>query len=331
MEKITIISVYHSDNSRKLLECNEEFARERNQGAPWEWIAVYNTPEDYAGVHADANRFTLLPGMPMSELEKTLEPWQQSVRAGYHHIRALEKAFPLVTSRFVLILDSDFYLVYPHWVKAVLSYMKEKNLAFLGPPWHPRWWKKKRYFPVHHALFIDTHALPLSLIMLDPQYTTAGQIPTWENLERRLLGKMPFLRVLPRAFLRRLHIGASRDASYAFYQKYYRSALRYELFTPVHNPFIGMSAWRKSFKQFVRLAVPDRLSYVPRPGTYSTRTFKERGYFNASGRGWEEFVWQDRPFGFHMRSFGRGYHRPFEKDYAALDEGLEDFVRVMPA
>ena len=326
---LTIISVYHSDKSREFLELNEQLARTFNSGRSWEWVAVNNTPLNYTGAHASKERFTLCKGIPQEELKDILEPWQWEMRGSYHHMMALYKAFPLVKTRYALILDGDFYLIYPHWVREVLAYIKAHNLALLGPPWHPRWWKKARYFPIHHALFIDTEKLPLASLDLMPTYKGPDDFPNLENRERGIAWSknIPFIQTLMRKLAQRAYIGASRDAWYAMHRKYYRSSLRYELLTPVHNPFVGMPSFIKIIKQIFRIFIPDRLSYVPYPWTYTTRSFKDRGYFDAAGQGWGEFLGQGKPFGVHLRSTPGRAVRNRDEELLILTSGLEMFTR----
>ena len=53
---------------------------------------------------------------------------------------------------------------------------------------------------------------------------------------------------------------------------------------------------------FAETFLPDRLRYIPRrKDSYTAIGFRGYGYLNTLASGWEVFVWQGVPFGFHMR------------------------------
>ena len=45
--EITILSVYHSKESRELLKINAELTRKLNPGVDFEWILADNTPANF--------------------------------------------------------------------------------------------------------------------------------------------------------------------------------------------------------------------------------------------------------------------------------------------
>lgn len=320
--ELTIISAYHSDNSRKLLERNEAFARRFLGNVSWTWIAVDNTPSDYTGTHPDPARFNVIKGVPYAEYLQTLEPWQRPISAGYHHVHAIHTGFANAKTRFVLILDGDLYVVYPNWLKEVLKYMSDHQVAMFGTPWHPRWWKKVRYYPIHHGLFIDTALVPLSDLDFYPKYQSAAELSDNKALWLEPLMHIPGLKWFAHALRGRLLIGSSKDASYAVYLRYKRSSLKREMLTPVLHPYAQLQPLSRIMHRIFDFMLPDRLSYTPRLGTYITRGFKECGYPDADGMGWEEFMWRGKPFGFHMRSYGSAGKRSAEESFALLDETL---------
>ncbi|MBP9711286.1 MAG: hypothetical protein KBD50_03475 [Candidatus Pacebacteria bacterium] len=324
--ELTIISAYHSDTSRHLLEKNEEFARTLLGRAPWTWIAVDNTPADYAGTHPNREHFQVIKGVPYVEYLQTLEPWQKPISAGFHHVQAIHKAFAESKTRFVLILDGDLYLVYRNWAEEVLRHMKEHQVAMLGTPWHPRWWKKVRYYPIHHALFIDTSLVPLSQIDLFPKYN--GPEDLTENRYGWLapFSRVPWLRPFANALRGRLLIGTSKDASYDMYVRFRNSELVLQTLTPVLHPYEQARPLKRFISRVVDYVATDRLSYTPRVGTYTTKGFKEHGCPDADGNGWEEFMWQGKPFGFHMRSYGNAGRRTPEENVTLLSQTLRYFV-----
>jgi hypothetical protein len=56
-------------------------------------------------------------------------------------------------------------------------------------------------------------------------------------------------------------------------------------------------------KRVIHAMTPGFVSPVPkRPGYCSPRGFASMGAPDVGALGWEEFVWQDRPFAFHVGS-----------------------------
>lgn len=78
----------------------------------------------------------------------------------------------------------------------------------------------------------------------------------------------------------------------------------------------------------IDFVLPDELSFVPKGKDYfAIKGFRERGFPDLDARGWEEFLWKDQPFGFHVRS------QPKVKDkeslkahYRDVESTLESFL-----
>ena len=70
--------------------------------------------------------------------------------------------------------------------------------------------------------------------------------------------------------------------------------------------------------------LPDRWSLLPQQADYfTTPASKNYGLPDLDARGWEEFVWQDRPFGFHVRS------QPKLKGQESLADHLAEVQEVL--
>ena len=316
MNELTMCSVYHSSGSKRLLELNREFTETLNTSRAWNWLVADNTPLGYTD-HVDPKKFTVIKAMPFTELLKTgLSEELRAVWPSIHHGSAINLSLPHIHTRFALILDSDFYIVVPEWIEKVITHMKKNKIALMGVPWHPRWWKKIRNFPAHHALFIDGEQIPFTELDFLPQYTDSKRPP------RRKTYNIPCMNMVS---ARRL-VGGSRDTSYALYEKYGHGTVRVETLIPVFKFPLERRFFMRALKNCMRYVIPDRYSYTQREGTYSPVGFKERGYFDAGHEGWEEFIWNDQPFGFHMRRASVGKNRDQEEEFATLKRGLQSFV-----
>ncbi len=301
--EITVYSVYHSEKTRRFTELNYDTARRLNPDVFFHWVAADNSPASLEP-KIDKNKFEVIAGF--SELPPGVPDW---CRPSFFHTLALNKivAEARPKSRFVLIIDADFLIIYPNWIKSEIEHMQKNNLVFLGAPYHPRDYTKTRYFPSVVCLFIDTAKVDLNGVDFRPQYPEVLSKLDHKVYEETWVEK--FLKKLKKwtgLYLgRRFKIGTSRDSGYYFYKKYYKSDLASECLTPVFRikgfaggPKVDFGPRDLSVEKFL----PDRLSFIPKKKNYFSETgFRERGYFDAVGSGLEEYLWNDRPFGFHFR------------------------------
>jgi hypothetical protein len=334
---LTICSV--SFHSRKFLELNRDLTTRLNPGfSGGNWNVVENTPDGSAErFDFDDHRFAVAPGVDAPRLDDLPEKRRERWRGSYHHGAALNQCVAGVRTRFVLVLDPDFFLVRENWIGEVTAHMAENDLTFFGVPWHPRWYRKYRYFPCVHCLFIDRSRVDLRGVDFLPDLAgNPARIlsDVWAKHMRLLAQKRTLeawweilkqpRRAVAEDWKQRKLIGTSRDTGFRLRETYARDGHhRYGVVEPVFRPEIDgftpqpphVSGLQTS--RLVRLLVPDRFDYVPkRPDYFTGKSFRERGYVDVAYYGWEEFVWQDRPFGFHVRGF-----KQREQGHETLDTG----------
>ena len=292
--KLTICSVCHSEENRKLLELNHALASKLNPQKNWVWMVADNTPAGKLAEIMDPQKFKVVPGLTMEKLVSSLNPVFLNMKAGFHHSTAVHGMIPYVKTRFFLLLDSDLYIVRPGWINEVLGHMEKEGLAAFDVPWHPRWYKKPRYLPATHSIFVDSLKLKLSELNFFPQ------LPSPRPAGR--LKSLPLPAGLKNIFLGRTQIGVSRDMGFIIGEKLLNEGLKYECAIPVFRPEASL----------LNFLLPDRFSYAPkRRGSYTKTSFGDLGYPDyAFASGAEEFMWQGRPFCFHLRghktNLGRG-------------------------
>ncbi len=233
----------------------------------------------------------------------------------YHHAYNLEYALTKVKTRFAIVLDPDLYVVRPNWLPEILTRMETEQLAVFGVPWNPRYFQKYRYFPATHFMVIDFRKIPKRDVNLIPDLL--GHIPSfdptfwrtfsamkWGDRLRHLMGNLPT--AIREDIAQRHLIGKSRDSGYRFFEACQaRLETRIETAAPVFAmtdafipPTVSTLQQNRLTAQFVR----DERSYLPLKEDYLTGIgFKERGYPDFRGLGWEEFIWKDEPFAFHIR------------------------------
>jgi len=298
---LTILSVYHSRESRELLFINGELTKKLNPGINIQWLVADSTPD---GLSDTAERgFTVIRG---AEKHNFLPKW---IRPSFQHAESLNLLLPRIRTRFALVLDIDFFIVYPQWAREIVSHMQEAELGFFGVPWHPIYYRKFRYFPSHHSLFIDGHKVRLDTLDFKPQYDF--------SLKKRPLGS--FLRGI--VMRERGRIGQSRDTGYAIFSKYANGDVGYECAVPV---------W-ETRASFIDKLLPDRFSYLPKNSGYFSRSgFQKMGFFDVKKHQWEEFLWKEKPFGFHLRGLYRRKGTN-EADFGLVRFALENFIQAKTA
>ena len=278
--KLTICSVYHSLAAKRLLELNYEFTRTCNLHTDIRWIVADNTPADFSEKLETGEKFIIVPGA--GEIGG-VPKWMWGT---CQHSRALKHAISEVTTRFAVILDMDFYIVIPEWMQAIPQYMIENNLAFFGVPWHPVHHRKWRYFPSPHTLFVDLHKINREELIFEPQYTAILHPSFLVRLKERMIKK-----ILPKHLQGRLDINSFPDTGYPIYERF-AEKMKYECPQPVF----------RASPSFVDRLLPDQFSFVPKRRDYFTTIgFRERGLPDCAGKRWEEFIWEGRPYGFHIR------------------------------
>jgi len=312
MEKecLTICTV--SFDSRRYLESSWKLISRLNENNDnWQFIIVNNNPEipDSKVLGISDGRCNIIKGFSLDEIP------DRNGRNSYHHGVALNKGIRHIKTRFALIVDPDFYIVRKSWINDVVTYMLKKDIVFFGAPWHPRWYAKQRYFPCPHCLFIDLGRVNVNELDFIPDSFFIGTISHGNERES---------------------IGSSKDTGYRISNKYsqVKSGLRYECVVPVFRPASDICINSHTLgwtNRVIEYFLPDRLCYIPkRTGYYSDTGFRELGYPDVRGmKDWEEFLWENIPFGFHLRCYAQSrLISGADEELSALSSVIEKFISI---
>lgn len=315
---LTILSVNYK--SKQYLDYNFSLTKNNNKKNnihKWEWIIVNNSLDEFENFAKLNNNFRIITGVEMPDLDK-------EIRGSYHHAEALNKGLKYVDSRFLLVLDPDFYIIRNNWIAEVLNYMVKKELAFFGAPWHPKYITKYRYFPCVHCMFIDLHKVSKNDLNFMPELikTTSSNASAdkldffnylwhiYSQLHKPFYGifKPIFGNIFNNLYARSA-IGCSNDTGVKLYRKFFHDKkIKREMLKPVYksekrNLPKQYSDHYKLTKFFDKI-LPDKLSYLPKKEHYFTKNgFKEHNYFDANAAGYDEFMWQEKIFGLHLRNY----------------------------
>ena len=277
---LTLVSVKYG-SSDWLLE-NAKLYHALNANQPYEWLVVNNDHD--SGFLEHSNNFRILPGV-----ERT----PRADRGSYHHAAALMSALPEVKSRYLLILDQDFFVIRPNWMTELLDHMQHQNLAFFGSTWHPRWSYQYRYFPSVHFMLIDLEKIDLERLNFLPDIGGGW----WDNLVSNK--RIPF----PNFLRRSLQVGLYRDTGFRIQQTFKNS--RFECLIP-HFDLEQEVAKLEPTERFLTRILPEQLNIIPQnPLSFTAQSFLKTSSRFAYEQHWEEFFWQDSPFAFHLRRVGR--------------------------
>jgi len=288
------------------------------------WLIAENTPADAKDrLAATDSRFELVPGA-----SPQLVP-------NYQHTEALHACLKRADSRFVLVLDPDFYIVRPGWIATVLSHMQERNLSFFGVPWHPRNTDKYRYFPCVHCLFVDQQRVPVAQLDFRPDREDQPVMKyrsEFRPVAAASAGLTPLGQRISEAVWQISGLHSRRkdycDTGTRFYQRFHRDRSRpYELALPVLR-LPAEAPVRLSWRgRLLDALLPDSLCYLPkRRNSYTGSGLRERGYLRDAPAEWEEFMWNGAPFGFHMRRNRDKGVRDENAELAVLIRTVEDFA-----
>jgi hypothetical protein len=307
---LSICSV--SFNHRAHLVLNHEWTEHLNPGRAMRfWLVAENTPAGLPRLSRRDAGFAVREGAPRVHLPN------------YQHTIALNALLAEVSTRFLLVLDPDFFIVLPDWQAAVLDHMTRNGLAFFGVPWHPAHGDKYRYFPCVHCLFIDLHRVPRSALDFRPTWPDApGLDHDWPHDMRALLPPLERLwhGAADRAGMRTRRANYC-DSGTRLYWRFRNSRHhRHEVVQAVQRTFDRA----RLASRLVEWFLPDQYRYRPRKtGHIARRGLREEGLLDGAPAHWEEFMWDGRPFGFHVR---RNFRKD-EREEASELQWLERHLR----
>ena len=300
---LTICSV--SFHNAHHLALNWNFTRKLNaNGANIRWIVAENTPEGgHARLSSDDERFHVIAGVTGFH------------RVSYHHTEALQNTLRHVRTRFLLVLDPDFYIVRDGWCDEILTHMLRHELTIFGVPWHPKYTDKFRYFPTVHCVFVDLARIDIDALDFRPCGPDEPVHDVEAESDRRpKTGVFPLAAQLFDALTLRHRRKEFRDSGTRMYTRYAHDArIRYECAVPVYRR--PQRSWRS---RLIESLLPDSLCYLPkRRDSYTEKGFSEIGFGPEIPSNWEEFMWKGAPLGFHMRRNAKKVQR---NEMGELDE-----------
>jgi hypothetical protein len=287
-DDLTICSVTYGDGP--VLAVNRRLSERLNPGGLPRWLVVRNRPEQPADDALESDPgFDVVPGAEMGEHIDGQGP--RSV----HHALGMNLVPAHVSTRFVMYLDPDCFVLRPNWVEEVIAHMLERSLTTFGVPYHPRAAQKIRYIPCGVGMVVDTDRLSLEGVDWRPRTDVGAD-------------RMSFCDRLVDTALRRadsqhrLRIEASLDTGIDFYRRHRDQNLATECVQPVMLPMHLRSRLKHPRERVFEAILPDHFCLLPRrPGYFTDRGFAFHGHRDLANEGCEEYLWRDAPFAVHLR------------------------------
>ncbi len=335
---LTICTV--SFHNASLLNLNMSLTRELNQAENYQWIVVDNGG-DFPETDPHGSR--LLKGDPCSN--------QGELRGSYHHAQSLNKALAHVATRFVLVIDPDFFILRKNWIQDVLAHISRYGIGLWGAPYYPHATWKRRYVPAAYCMLIDLERIPKQKVDFTPEldeYHALFACSTWTLMRvlmghippalgttnrkalqdiagvllRNRLAAVPLSKLFPKLFY--VNTNISRDTGFKIQHEFgnreysmetIKSSYVNDLYSPKKNLLLELSA------RMYALLVPETLSIYPKRRDYATLArFADFDLPDLRGEfGWEEYFWQDQPFAMHIKSGTRKFE---DVGYARLKDIL---------
>lgn len=173
---LTICTVNYKTEA--ILGLNKRLLLQLNSSVDITWLVVNNTRYD------EERSSRPLLDTYFTELPCVARPKNIYGMDSYHHGFGLNSCLEHVHTRYMLVLDPDFFILMNDAILHVLLHMNKHGLAFFGAPWHPKYIKKYRDFPCPHCLFIDTDIAKVESLDFAPKYedgklTDRQFLPDW--------------------------------------------------------------------------------------------------------------------------------------------------------
>lgn len=305
-----------SFNSASEIKWNIALAKRLNAKTALHWFVAENSPPDsperLAETDIDA---TIVPGATGGHVPT------------YHHTIALANAISRARTRFVLVLDPDFFVVKNEWAIEMIQHMLANKLSILGVPWHPKLLGKYRYFPAVHCSLFDTERFPIGSIDFRPDYPDGNADPAWPagyDTRASYFTRRSFTRLLSKLPLMEPRRHFYTDTGGRLFKRYVRDpSVSYEVIDPVHDP----TRYRRDFHWSTKVLekiLPDELCYLPK----HYRDTRDAGFLHkyvgdSVPDSWQEFIWRGAPFGFHMQRTADTSSRSRQDEVAVVGRIIE--------
>lgn len=295
---ITILSVIYSHQTEDQILENYRLVSALNPSRSFHWVVGYNFSLKFPGPNVARFKETNLNLVRcLDNDDQTL--FNSPITGAQQHGAALNLLRRLVNTRFLLILDPDFFIIENDWINQVIGSMGDSGLSFFGSTWDPKNYKKFRGFPSIHCFFSDLSRVALNELDFGVEIQNRPKIsPIFQKIVKKLPNSIKLL-------FDRSMVQVNSDPGSAIYRKFGRSAHQSSTLIPYFQRFSTDRTLSLLYFLVLRLSdlfFPAEKRIIPDPRYYSKRNFSDHGCAIALPAQWEQFFWNHKPFAFHIRS-----------------------------
>jgi len=306
MKDISLVSVIYSKNSYLKFKKNYELVNKTNDTDRWIWYVGINNNLDIRGIDLISNNnIKYFNGV---DINYSIPP---SIRGSYNHGECLNKILYKINSKYLLIMDYDFYIIKNNWVNKVIRYMEESDIYVFGAPWHPKWITKYRDFPCVHFMILNLDEINKQLLDFCPDYDFQKLA-----IKNSFKTKIPnFIKnFLNNNYFRKLSlVGTSKDTGFKVYELL--KGKKNELLTPVFNVL------DHNYNNII-LTI-DKLIPQNKNLSLNRKAYEFQPFLISKKDKWEQFFWKREPFGFHIR----GEMNKDNDDIDCLNKNISNLIR----
>lgn len=264
-----------------------------------ETVNRFNPTEQYKWIVIDSSSGFDLSSVEDAKVykgpnEKLIQPFLFK-KASASNAISIDFGISKADTRFICIMDPDFFVVYPNWINKVVGYMEETGVGILSAPYNPMWYDKAHRM-TGHFMVIDTNRIPKVLIDFSPSmkefYWGAPNFPKW-------LGQ-------------RKHIRQHYDCGSQI-EEQFPDEIEYLL--PLYDWRTNPMAGRIS--RFLDKIVPKkwRMTRID----YPVLNAQISGPLSAT----ELYFWRGYPFAIHLRRYGQ---KVLKRDIKEVEMGMGDVL-----
>lgn len=229
------------------------------------------------------------------------------LNASYHHAEALNIGLKYVNSKILIVIDADFFAIYPEWIDHIVNSIKENKYLIWGSPYYPSYFTKYRYFPCAHFMAFNLQKININDLDFSPQLESY-------YLFQKKLNKCFVPKKVQPFFL----VGKSKDTGYLIYSIF--KNVKYFSLVPVLT--INKTLFGK-LKYLMSYILPEKFSLYPKSHkSFSINSFLP-AHYEVINKKWEEYYCGEKPFALHLRLGGNEFNN--ENSVRALRQ-LDEFV-----
>ena len=333
---LDIITVVSYD--REYFELNYNLTKNLNKDFDHKWIVVENKSDEAHGNYIPNIKKPKLnkenieyfkgidqKGENSRVIKKNGTTYTLNPKRNVYHAKGLSIGVEKSNSKYLLIIDPDFFVIKKNWIKEIINYMEINNIDIFSSPYHPvKDWIKPRFSPCVYFLLINTEKIKkknLNFLPPDP-----NELLSKKKIFKNKISSEFIIKTLIFSFgilfgdRYRYQIGKLGDVGFELLNTAINNKIKFEFTSPAIKKIKDLKLRRLLF-DFI---LPDNYKLVYKNNNFSYQTFKDFNYYNFREIGCQEYFWKKVPFAFHLR----GSIKPFDNKINELNSILNKFLET---